>query len=1205
MKTTIKQVWVAAIANEPYFKHHFIETSPFADEFIHAAISDNEKYLTEIWHKLDKYITTSELNEKNLLHSLFKLKNAILKSPSRVKKIIGVAVYARTLKNVEKTIIFTSELLLKNNDDAKETSQEETTNILNLMLKALENVGEGIVIIEPRVNGQILFINKTLETISGYRQDQLLGKNFSTLFGKFYTGQLENEIFPAALKTGWHGEVSQQRIDHLPVSTYLHMQPVLDDNREIMALVGIMRDITREKRHLREMELREEQITWQNLRLTFLEDLSTILNATLDIKETLISFSRKFARIFPYQTLSFFLPVDTRKTHFRVLFSSDSDEKFDFPKSALLHFKESPLEEFLNDQSGVCFQITAESFPKHAYFNKLGEEQIHELTSFPIVFQDELLGILNICPEKNSPFSQEDLAFLEQIKRHLTVALKNCIQFDQLERQNRKLNFFYNLFSYIKNNVSSNFILNEALIDLTIAFSYDHLAIYQVSGNTGKRLAHHSTVGISKDVFPEKIHFKEQLPNSPTLWIDAAKKNPLKASLGKAYDSVNPKTILVLKDSSVFRGEVLFIGLGNGYLPDLSYSYHVDIMRGILKELTLALDHVLLFQQTAQSEREWQTTFDEVQIGLAAVDRSFNIKRANKTFWKIFDRREQSRTAQERREHTQTALNCKTFFDINRYKSAIKNASYERISDTIEWTMAETEKQLSRRFFPFFNKKQEFIGGIFTVQDVTEERRREKHIHYLSRFPEVSPQIVMSLNPAGEVIYANATAKGIVEKLQLESVRKLTPVTLMFELQSNTLKAGTTQEYIQKLEDLVFQFYAYMPQGEDSIYLYGVDITERQELQAKLIQTERMRIIGEVASGAAHDFNNFLMTILGRSQLMLMNIEDEAIIEEIKIIEKAARDGAVMVKRLQELTPSHSKQSEEFKHFYLDSVIKDSLLYSFQKIKPATQLKGQETKINTNLDKDIVVFGNPVELKEVFTNLIFNATDAMPDGGTLAIHAQIDREEKTAIVSVKDSGVGMPASVRRKIFDPFFTTKGESGTGLGLSLVYKIITSHDGTIQVNSKADRGTEFIIRLPFSEQKPHAEAPIEDYRQISTSHNTNLLVIDDEIELLMTIAEVLKLKFNKVDMASSGKEALERVARERYDVILTDLGMPEMSGWDVAKKVKNVLPNSKVILVTGWGNQAEEELINHKYVDQILSKPYDLHQLLKVIEQITAKN
>ncbi len=661
----------------------------------------------------------------------------------------------------------------------------------------------------------------------------------------------------------------------------------------------------------------------------------------------------------------------------------------------------------------------------------------------------------------------------------------------------------------------------------------------------------------------------------------------------------------MLKDSSAFRGEVLFIGLGNGYLPDLSYSYHVDIMRGILKELTLALDHVLLFQQTAQSEREWKTTFDEVQIGLAAVDRNFTIKRANKTFWKIFERRKHSQTAQQRREKSQTAIHCNAFFDINQLKSAIKKGSYEQISDTIEWTSPENEKQLTRRFFPFFNKNQQFMGGIFTVQDVTEERLREKRIRYLSRFPEVSPQIVMSLNPEGEVIYSNATAKGISDKLHLDSIRKLIPVTLMFELQSNTLKAGTIQEYIQKFEDLVFQFYAYMPKGEDNIYLYGMDMTERQDLQNKLIQTERMRIIGEVASGAAHDFNNFLMTILGRSQLMLMHTTDKAIIEEISIIEKAAKDGAVMVRRLQELTPSHSKQSEEFKHIYLDSIIEDSMLYSFQKIKPATQVKGRETTINTDLDKNIVVFGNPVELKEVFTNLIFNAADAMNDGGVLMIKASIDAEENEAVISVKDNGVGMPANIRQKIFDPFFTTKGKSGTGLGLSLVYKIITSHDGTIQVNSQLGSGTEFIIRLPLSEQKPHEEMLVEDYKHLNASHNTNLLVIDDEIELLMTIAEVLKLKFNKVDMASSGKEALERVAHEHYDVILTDLGMPEMSGWDVAKKVKNVLPKSKVILVTGWGNQAEEELINHEYVDQILSKPYDLRQLLKVIEQITVKN
>ncbi|MCB0267957.1 MAG: response regulator, partial [Calditrichaeota bacterium] len=369
-----------------------------------------------------------------------------------------------------------------------------------------------------------------------------------------------------------------------------------------------------------------------------------------------------------------------------------------------------------------------------------------------------------------------------------------------------------------------------------------------------------------------------------------------------------------------------------------------------------------------------------------------------------------------------------------------------------------------------------------------------------------------------------------------------------------------------------------------------------------LILTERIRTIGELASGAAHDFNNYLMTILGRTQLLQMNIKQKFLREDLDVIEKAAKDGAEMVRKLQEL--NHRQDTREAKPLYLKDLINDSLMFSQQKIKAKTQIKGQETIITTNMDPSLVVSGNPAEFREIFTNLIFNAFDAMPDGGELKIETWREPKTHEAIVIIQDTGCGMPPEVRKKIFDPFFTTKGRNGTGLGLSVVYRITTSLRGDIEVESEVGVGTKFILYLPISTEIPDQEHKpvIAISPKIKTSSSIKLLVVDDEIDLLKTIVEVLKLKFDRVDMATSGKEALDKIGECDYDVVLTDLGMPEMSGWEVAEKVKGLLPASKVILVTGWGMHAEDELINHEaYVDTILSKPYDLHQLLMIIEQV----
>ena len=1178
MEDLIFKEWNRVLLDTPYYQHHFIQ-NPLVTEFLTQASQQDptqilEKYADELFEEMD----ASGFSISEFIDAIFLLRDSFYNDSNNN----GHESRYTYVHNLQKLITILPEIY--HHYKSEKEQDYETHSILNLMLKALENIDEGILVLEPRSKGKILFVNKALEKITGYCSDELLGKTLSALFGVYNTPNLEKEIFPKAIYSGWQGEVTQQRANMLPISTHMQIKPVRDENDELLALVCIVRDITLEKRHRLEMELREEQITRQNIRLQFLEDLATIVNATLDIRETLVSFSRKFNLIMPFKTLHFLLPVNPTEGVYRVYYEC-TQKGCSFLNSELVKF-EATLDFTHIDHS--YFDIQLHRATSDSYWQKLKSENINEIICFPIHFKDEILGILAVSFNNFSAFKKDEILFIEQILSHLTVAIKNCVQYDLLQRQNRKLNTFYNLFSYIKNNATPEFMLNEALIDLSISFGYDVLALYQRHGTKEWRLtAQHKLIDNAHLQLPERLEPPFNLPRLPYFYT---KNEPLPEVLQQMLPDKTelPLSVaIVIEERTATKGELMLIGFSGDLLSDLSYQKHVELMRSAMKELCVALDHNILFRQTLQSEKEWKMTFDEVQIGLAIVDRNFSIVRTNKTFWNIFE--------------STLPNEINTIYKLlNLDENTTNQAEIEKLTETLEWEISESAKIVTRRFFPMYNGE-EFIGGIFTIQDITDLRQNELKIRKLSRFPEVNPNVVFSIDQFANVLYANKAARDLAEKIGLESLRKLVPVSLLYELQNNDFVSGEAQEYLQHLGEYIYQFTAFSPiDEEDTIYITGVDVTERVELQNKLLLTERIRTIGELASGAAHDFNNYLMTILGRTQLLQLNIDNEVLREDLEVIEKAAKDGAEMVRKLQEL--NHKQNIHDAKPLYLKGVIEDSLQFSQQKIKPNLQVKGKETKVTVKLDPSLVVFGNPAEYREIFTNLIFNAFDAMPDGGELTIETWRKAATHEAIIKIQDTGTGIPKDLIKKIFDPFFTTKGKKGTGLGLSVVYRIVTALRGDIKVESVPGSGTTFTINLPLSDEIPNTEdKPIIAISPKKKGQNSiRLLVIDDEIDLLNTIGEVLKLKFEKVEMASSGKEAMEMLENADFDVVLTDLGMPEMSGWEVAKNVKASNPSTKVIVVTGWGMYAEEELANHElYVDAILTKPYDLQNLINIIE------
>jgi len=361
--------------------------------------------------------------------------------------------------------------------------------------------------------------------------------------------------------------------------------------------------------------------------------------------------------------------------------------------------------------------------------------------------------------------------------------------------------------------------------------------------------------------------------------------------------------------------------------------------------------------------------------------------------------------------------------------------------------------------------------------------------------------------------------------------------------------------------------------------------------QEHLVQTEKLRALGEMASGVAHDFNNSLAAILGRVQLVLRRVEDPTIRRWLEIAERAALDASQTVRRIQEFTRIRRDLPTETVD--LDQIVRDAVEMTATRWRDETQSRGLEVRLATHLNPIPLVDGHPAELREALMNLILNAVDAMPGGGTITVSTEA--VESGVEVRIADTGVGMPEEVRRRIFEPFFSTKGPHGTGLGLAMVYGIVSRHGGQIVVESTEGVGSTFQIRLPAGRGSVRARvAPAAP----PVDRAARVLVIDDEEDVRETLADMLREQSHEVAVAEDGAEGLERFQSATFDLVLTDLAMPGISGWQVAQAVKAARPDVPVVLVTGWGVELSPEQLRSNGVDRVMTKPFRLQEVLEVV-------
>ena len=359
------------------------------------------------------------------------------------------------------------------------------------------------------------------------------------------------------------------------------------------------------------------------------------------------------------------------------------------------------------------------------------------------------------------------------------------------------------------------------------------------------------------------------------------------------------------------------------------------------------------------------------------------------------------------------------------------------------------------------------------------------------------------------------------------------------------------------------------------------EMAERRRMEQELVRTQRLRAAGELSAGVSHNLNNILTSVLGPAQLLTRKTDDPEILREAEDIITAARRARDLVHRLH--LSVRGEEEDQLQAVAVADVIREVVQVTRPRWKDEPQSRGTTIEVVLELEETSAIRGTSSRLHDIVTNLLLNAVDAMPDGGTITIRTQVVDEGVQLVFS--DTGTGMDEDTRSRVFEPFFTTKMDVGSGLGLSTVHGTVTRWGGRIDVESAPGEGTTFTLVLPVWGEPEAREAGADT--AAGPVRSGRVLIVEDDEDVATLLVRLLS-ETHSVEWVSGGRQALERLVAGRYDAVLVDLGMAGMAGDEVARRLRQVDAVVATVLITGWELGPADP--RREAFDYQLQKPFD---------------
>jgi PAS domain S-box-containing protein len=781
------------------------------------------------------------------------------------------------------------------------------------------------------------------------------------------------------------------------------------------------------------------------------------------------------------------------------------------------------------------------TYPTSAYAQPvvLANSAITASLAEPLLFRDRFLGVLVLDRMAGRPpFQPADQTLLRLFAAHAAIAIENARLYDTALRQGAELEALLRAARSIMSGLDLETILDRILAEAAAMVGTAHVRVTLVDRAARLLRVARATDSLAAPgtEYPLESLSGLVVTSGEPVFSPQVATDP-RAFFGSRYAASGIATYLGLPIKT--RGEVIGILIiattaSREYTPDeLAY------LTSFADCAAIAIENARLFREEQQRREQ----LEAVRLVSTEVARELDLDR----LLDLIIRRA-------------TELTGRLVGSVY---------LYEPTTDRLV-PVAHQSSGMWIRQTPF--PLGEGVGG------VAARERRGLIVNDYRSFPHASPEVLAHTDitaAMAEPLLCQDRLLGVI------SLRETDPGKPFTEEDLGVLRLFAPQAAIA-IENA--RLYAELTQSYQSLRL----------AQAELVRSEKLRGLGQMAAGIAHDLNNMLAAILGQVELLKLRGVPPDVRDGLTTLETAASDGAQVVRRLQDF--ARQRTASPLAPMDLAQAVQEALELTRPRWQDELQQRGKTIAIHTALGDLPPILGHAPEIREVLTNLIFNAVDAMPDGGRLTLAGAATSAGVT--LTLTDTGVGMSEAVRQKVFEPFFTTKGVKGTGLGLAVVYSILERHGGRVAVASAPGQGT--IVTLHFQAAAaglavPAAAPPLRPASR-------RLLLIDDETTVRTTMGTLLRAVGHEVTEAENGPDGLASLADRLVDLVITDLGMPGMTGWEVAQQVKAAQPHLPVILLTGWGQQAPPPASGQDCVDRVLGKPIRLEALQGAIAALT---
>ncbi len=1056
--------------------------------------------------------------------------------------------------------------------------------------------------------GNITSLNRSGEKITGYSRAEAAQMNIVDVLAPEFVALARQMITQKTNKkapTVYELEIvtkSGRRV-RLEVSTQL----IYHDGRPV-GVQGMGRDLTDRKRS-------EEALAQQSQREAMSHRISQAIRCSLDSSEIFRTAVQELGSYLNADRCSLFI-----KDEKGIRATTVAEYHADGVLPVASNFELEDVRGLINflDENGVlCFNDAANDVRiADVYERILSRAQVRSIMYVAIRVGDEVTAAFGLSTTRElRQWSESDIALAKAVADQTGIAIRQAELFQKAEATSKREVLVNRVTTAIRASLSLPEVLNTATSELGMALGASRVHIHLDDPDHSVSPVEHEYLASGCD---------SMSPSLQVTYDDLIGRHLLSISKPLViHDSLNHQ-----EDSKEFSAAVreyarranvrsqidyplVVKGLFRGVLcihqtDRLRYwtEDELSLVHSIAERLAIGIAQAELFEMVARAKSEWETTFDAMSDGIFIFDRAGLLKRVN--------RAGAAMEASDPRDLLGSKC-CNILQTSTRNSTCVvENAIHEGRSVTIEVIPDRLNRPLLVSIEPVMDKTGLVTAAVCTARDLSELRKVQavarEHQSLLTNILESARESIYAVDMDGRFKWCNsATLLGVGLRREDLIGRRLVDLVYEGDREAVSSKLGLAllggaqtyeMRYLSAEGRLRFARVDNSPLVVDgrTTGVLGIarDITEQKEERERAARADKLRALGQLASGVAHDFNNSLAAILGRAQLLRRQIRDEALLRNLEIIQTAAEDAAATVRRIQ--TFARKSPAKEFEILDVASLLTDAIEITRTRWQNEARLRGLDYNVTLQAESDQHTFGSASELREVFVNLIVNAVDAMPEGGKLSI--SIKRDANRLQLQFADTGTGMPEDVRQKIFDPFFSTKGAHGTGLGLSVSYSIIERHEGTISVASEPGNGTVFTIELPASDVRSECGETLPDSVEMPA---LSILVIDDEPSVRETLAEMLEVMGHSVLLAASGQAALQTLAGKSCDLVFTDLAMPEMDGWETAREIRKRWPEMSVVLVTGYGTGTQPPKGEDNLVNGIIGKPFDFAQISQTIMSV----